>query len=107
MSWGASMTTHSSSSPITQTLFSTSKVSPSREKVPEVTVWSIRASGHITTTERSTFAAVHLREGRVDVVDADLLGDERVQRQPALQVEVDQHREVAVGQAVAVPAGLQ
>src|SRR3712207_8671090 len=33
--------------------------------------------------------------------------DERVQRQPALQVQVDEHREVATGQAVAVPAGLQ
>ena len=33
-SCGASMTTHSSSSPTTQMLLSTSKVSPSRVKVP-------------------------------------------------------------------------
>ena len=37
-SCGASMTTHSASSPTTQTLLSTSNVSPSRVKVPEVTV---------------------------------------------------------------------
>ena len=41
-SCGASMTMHSSSSPITQMLLSTSKVSPSREKVPLETAWSMR-----------------------------------------------------------------
>jgi len=33
------MTTHSASSPSTQTLLSTSQVPPSREKVPDVTRW--------------------------------------------------------------------
>ena len=50
---------------------------------------------------------MHLVERRLDVVDADLLGHERVEVEPALLVEVDQHREVAAGQAVAVPARLQ
>jgi hypothetical protein len=36
-SCGASMTTHSVSSPSSQTLLSTSQVPPSREKVPDVT----------------------------------------------------------------------
>ena len=38
-SCGASMTTHSASSPSSQTLLSTSQVPPSRENVPEVTRW--------------------------------------------------------------------
>ena len=37
------MTMHSASSPTTQTLLSTSNVCPSREKVPDVTPWSMRA----------------------------------------------------------------
>ena len=66
-----------------------------------------RRSHQRITTERSTSPSVHLVERRLDVADADLLGDERVEVEPALLVEVDEHREVAVGQAVAVPAGLE
>lgn len=36
----------------------------------------------------------HRGEGRLDVAEADLLADERVKRQPALPVQIDQHREV-------------
>ena len=67
-SCGASMTTHLSSSPTTQTLFSTSHVPPSRLKVPAVVVWSTRTppgdgltrscgQGHSSTTDRSTSPA--------------------------------------------------
>ena len=75
--------------------------------MPLVTAWSTRARHHRTTTERSTSPLVHLLERRLDVAEPDLLGHERVEVEAALQVEVDQHREVAAGQAVAVPAGLQ
>src|ERR1700712_2194019 len=43
-SWAASMTRTSLSSPISQTLLSTSHVPPSSENVPEVTTLSIRAA---------------------------------------------------------------
>ena len=41
---------------------------------------------HSTTTERSTSPRCIFVERRLDVVEADRLGDELVQRQPALQV---------------------
>jgi hypothetical protein len=50
---------------------------------------------------------VHLLEGGLHVGEADLLGDERVEVEAALLVEVNEHREVPAGQAVAVPARLQ
>ena len=46
-------------------------------------------------------------EGGLDPVDADGLADEAVEVEPPVQVEVDEHREVAGGEAVAVPARLQ
>ncbi len=49
---------------------------------------------HRITTRAEYVAVVHLLEGGLDVADADLLGDERVEVEPALLVEVDQHREV-------------
>ncbi len=52
-------------------------------------------------------AVVHLGERRLDVTEPDRLGDEGVEVEAPLPVEVDEHREVARGQAVAVPAGLQ
>ena len=52
-------------------------------------------------------SVVHLGEGGLDVTDADLLGDEGTEVEAALLVEVDEHREVARGKAVAVPARLQ
>src|SRR4051794_41875507 len=51
-------------------------------------------------------AAMHLLERRLDVVDADRLGHELLQRQPALQVQVDEQREVAAREAIAVPRRL-
>src|SRR5699024_11223551 len=42
-----------------------------------------------------------------DIGDADAFGYELVQGQPALFIEVDEHREIALGQAVAVPGGLE
>lgn len=40
-SWGASISTHSSSFPINQTLLSACQQPPSSENVPEVTMWSM------------------------------------------------------------------
>src|SRR5215212_6251306 len=131
-SCGASITSTSSSSPTSQTLLSTSKSCPSREKTPLTTTLSIRAVLIARLRTRSAprsflaamlarpsssrpsedhhrpqhLAAVHLVEGLLDAVDADGLGHEVVEREAALQVEVDQHREVAAGQAVAVPGRL-
>ena len=74
--------------------------------MPLTTAWSTRAV--IRDHHRAQHVAgVHPVEGGLHVVEADLLGDERVEVEPALPVEVDQHREVAAGQAVAVPAGLE
>ena len=42
-------------------------------------------------------AALHAMERRLDVVEADRLGDEAVEVEAALQVEVDEQREVAAG----------
>ena len=50
---------------------------------------------------------MHLVERRLDAVEADALGDEALQGQPALAVEADQCGEVAFGQAVAVPGRFQ
>src|SRR4051795_243709 len=131
-SCGASITSTSSSSPTSQTLLSTSKSSPSRLKTPLTTSFSIRAVLIARLRARSAprsslaamlarpsssppseddhrpqhLAAVHLLEGLLDVLEGDGLGDELVEREAALQVQVDEHREVAGGQAVAVPGGL-
>src|SRR4051794_41854332 len=51
-------------------------------------------------------AAMHLLERRLEVVDADRLGHELLQRQPALQVQVDEQREVAAREANAGPRPL-
>ncbi len=59
------------------------------------------------TTERSTSPSCIRSNAASTSSERDLLGDERVEVEPALLVEVDEHREVAGGQAVAVPAGLQ
>src|SRR5689334_9278340 len=109
-SCGASMTSTSSSSPTSHTLLSTSKSCPSRLKTPLTTTRSIRAPIRSPRPSEDDHrpqhvAAVHLLEGLLDVLERDGLADERVEREAALQVEVDQHREVAAGQAVAVPAG--
>src|SRR5688500_11036280 len=131
-SCGASMTRTSSSSPTSQTLLSTSKSCPSRLKTPLTTAWSMRALTRpprrrssepraallyspVSSRARSLvhhhdraqhLALAEVVEGLLDVVQADGLGDELVEREAALQVEVDEHREVAAGQAVAVPGGL-
>src|SRR4051794_7756926 len=126
------MTSTSSSSPTSQTLLSTSKSWPSRLNTPLTTAFSIRAllMTRLRTrcAPRSFLAAmlarpsfswslehdhrtqhvpgVHLLERGLDVVQADRLGDELVEREAALQVQVDEHREVPAGQAVAVPGRL-
>ena len=46
-------------------------------------------------------------EGFLDFVKLDRFGDELVERQTALQVQVDEHREVTRWEAVAVPGRLQ
>src|SRR5687767_11488269 len=129
------MTSTSSSSPISQTLLSTSKSCPSRLKTPLTTALSMRGVLIARLRTRSAprslalpamlarpsfsrtpsehhhaaedLALVHLLERRLDVVQADRLGDEGIEVEPALQVQVDEHREVAGGQAVAVPGRLQ
>lgn len=50
---------------------------------------------------------MHLVERLLDVFEPDAFGNEPLQRQPALQVKVDQRGEVAFGQAIAVPRRLQ
>ena len=62
---------------------------------------------HRITTERSTSPWCIFSKAASTSSEADLLGHEGVEVEPALLVEVDQHREVAGGQAVAVPARLQ
>ena len=46
---------------------------------------------------------MHGFERLLDLVELDALADELVQRQAALLVQVDERREVTLGQAVAVP----
>ena len=60
-----------------------------------------RSQDHHRTQD---LTGVHLVEGVLDVVEPDAFGDELVQREPALQIQADQRREVTLGQAVAVPA---
>src|SRR3954453_4515851 len=129
---GASMTSTSSSSPTSQTLLSTSKSCPSRLKTPLTTAFSMRAliarlrarsAPHTflaamlarpSSSPRSLeddhaaqhVAVVNLLERGLGVVQPDRLGDERVEVEAALHVQVDKHREVPGGQAVAVPGGL-
>src|SRR3712207_3534918 len=50
--------------------------------------------------------ALHLVERLLHLVQRDRLRDELVERQPALEVEVDEQWEVPAGEAVAVPARL-
>src|SRR4051812_40813540 len=52
-------------------------------------------------------APFHPVEGLLDLVEGDGLADEAVQVEPALQIEVDQQREVPARQAVAVPGRLE
>ena len=53
------------------------------------------------------FAPLHLVERLLDLVERDRLGHELVEREAALEVELDERREVARRQAVAVPTRLQ
>ena len=103
--------TQVSSSPTSQTLLSTSKVWPSRLNVPLVTRVVDVKTGPGALTRRGRRCAArrraHLLERRLDVGDPDRLRHEGVEVEPSLLVERDEHREVARGQAVAVPAGLQ
>ena len=73
--------------------------------MPSVWTSSIAIRTHHDRAQH--LAALHLVEGLLDAVERDRLGHEAVEVEPALQVQVDQHREVAAGQAVAVPAGLE
>ena len=63
--------------------------------------------GDSTTTERSTSPRSILWKASSTSSSHDRLADELVEVEPALEVEVDQHREVARRQAVAVPRRLQ
>src|SRR4051812_11767885 len=53
------------------------------------------------------FAPLHLVEGVLDCVEGDGLAHEPVEREPTLEMEIDEHREVTAGQAVAVPTRLE
>ena len=57
-----------------------------------------------TTTERSTSPRCIFAKASSTSSSAIVSADEAVEVEPALQVEVDQHGEVAGRQAVAVPA---
>src|SRR4051812_3730904 len=115
-SCGASTTSTSSSSPTSQTLLSTSKSCPSRLKTPLTTTLSMRVALIARLRTRSAprsflaamldrpsfsrpsedddrpqhLAAVHLLEGRLDVLEPDRLRDELVEREAPLQVQVDE-----------------
>src|SRR3712207_812225 len=78
-SCGASITSTSSSSPTSQTLFSTSKSCPSRLKTPLTTILSMRAvliaTGPSEDDHRTQhLAALHLVEGLLDVLQGDQIG---------------------------------
>ena len=106
-SCAASMTRTSSSSPTSQTLLSTSHSPPSRANVPDVTTFSTRAA------IRAPPPSAAPRRGAASpnassTSPSPIVSDTNASRSKRpLTVEVDQHREVAAGQAVAVPAGLQ
>ena len=51
-------------------------------------------------------AALHAGEGLLDLVDADRLADEAVEVEPPVEVEVDQHGEVARGRQSPYQLGL-
>src|SRR4249920_2539840 len=91
---------------MSQMLFSTSKSSPSSEKMPAVVTCSI--IGSLDRDHRAQhFATLHLVEGVLDLVEADRLRHEPVEVEPALEVQVDEEWEVTARQAVAVPRRLQ
>ena len=100
-------TTTSWASPTSQTLLSTSQVPPSRLNVPCVTTRSMGSGPSEDDDGTQDLAALHLVERLLDVLEGDGLADELVERQSTLQVQVDEHREVAARQAVAVPGGLE
>src|SRR6185437_578583 len=52
-------------------------------------------------------AAMHLSERRLPGVERDRLRHEGVEIEPALQVAIDEHREIPRGQAIAIPRRLQ
>ena len=58
----------------------------------------------VARMDADDIALPHRLERQLDVVQRDRLRDEPAQVEPALTVQVDQHREVTAGQAVAVPA---
>ncbi|CAO0829037.1 hypothetical protein SMICM17S_11848 [Streptomyces microflavus] len=106
-SWAASMTIASVSSPTIQTLLSTSQLA-AVEGEGAGGDQVVDAGGHQkTAAEQEDVAVVHPGEGLLDVSQADRLGDEGGEVEPALLVEVDEHREVAGGQAVAIAGGLE
>src|SRR5207244_6065466 len=52
------------------------------------------------------FASLHAVEGLFHPIERDRLRHEALEIEPALQVQVDQHREVAAREAIAVPTRL-
>ena len=101
----ASTTSTSMSSPMSQMLLSTSEQPPSRQNCPDVTTRSMR--GLTARPPNAHVAAMHCFERLLDLVQLDALADEVLQWQAPLLVEVHERREVALGQAVAVPRRLQ
>ena len=63
--------------------------------------------GYITTTDRKTSPRCIFSKAASMSVMRDLLRDERVQRQPALQEQLAEHRKVPLRQAISVPGRLQ
>ncbi len=62
---------------------------PSRLNVPLVTPWSTRRRSREDHHAAQHVAVVHLLERRLHVAEPDLLGDERVEVEPSLLVEVE------------------
>src|SRR2546430_11049750 len=90
---------------MSQMLFSTSKSWPSSEKTPAVVTCSIIESlnGDHGTQYLAPF---HLVEGLFHLVEGDRLRHEPIEVEPALEVEVDEQREVTARPAVAGPRRL-
>src|SRR5512132_960025 len=77
----------------------TSRVTAATANRASVDELGIREDHH----RSQDLVALHLGERLLDLVEGDGLGDEPVEIVAAAQVQVDQYREVAGGQAVAVP----
>ncbi len=88
-------------------VLSTSQLPPSSSNVPDVTTRSTLRTPLTGPPPSAAPRRGAWSRGLLDVLELDPLGHELFERQPTLLVQVDEHREVALGQAVAVPRRLE